>query len=132
MGTRLLMALVAATVNAQEKLQGNWTMLKVEPNDMLQDVPPGNVRVQVRGDRMMLQRLDSEPGKARRIWKAVKSARFQLRLAGNEDMGGPIPALGIYQLSDDAITLCWSQPGGQRPTTFDCSNRLIVLQRRAG
>jgi uncharacterized protein (TIGR03067 family) len=45
------------------------------------------------------------------------------------------PALGIYQLEGDRLTLCWSNASPERPTTFDSPEGspfvLSVLRRQS-
>jgi len=58
----------------------------------------------------------------------------QIEMVGTEGAMRGKSALGIYELADDRLTICYTMPGNPRPTDFDSkpgSGAFLVTWKRA-
>jgi uncharacterized protein (TIGR03067 family) len=117
-----------------EKLQGTWTITLAEkhgakqPEEKLKDL-----RVVIEGDSMCFK-TGGQDGERATIKldpsKTPKAIDFLPVVADKEKK----PSLGIYELREDTLKLCWRKEGGERPTEFatkadDRDLVLMILKR---
>ena len=118
-----------------EKFQGTWTVSLMEkrgekqPEEKLKDL-----RVVIAGDAMCFK-MGGQDGERATIKldpsKTPKAIDLQPATPGRNETR---PSLGIYELKDDTLKLCWRKEGGERPTEFatkadDRDLVLMILKR---
>ncbi|HPD17281.1 MAG TPA: TIGR03067 domain-containing protein [Planctomycetota bacterium] len=137
----LWMSVLVSLVGAAEepadaqKMQGTWTIEAAEKHGEKQPADALKaLRAVIKDDTFVFKMGDQEAEKATIKLdpaKTPKAIDFQpASVAGTEKK----PSLGIYELKDDTLRLCWRKEGGARPTEFatsadDRDSVLMVLKR---
>ena len=118
----VLCLLVAAKDDANKKdqdaMQGDWACERFVRDGMaFDDDAAGALFRTVKGSSYTVYRFRKAIGGGTFKLDATKSPRhIDLALSDGPAKGKVIP--GIYKLEKDALTLCYAQPGGKRPTEF--------------
>jgi uncharacterized protein (TIGR03067 family) len=100
-------------------LVGRWAAVKVIGYDKDESGPNKDLTYTFTADARWLIREDE--GKGRDV---VKGSTIDLRT----DAGRVIP--GVYDLSDDTLTLCLADVGDERPTELKAGPRLTYLEMK--
>ena len=111
--------------NDLDRLQGTWNVVAVSVVKGSREADPTKTSIVVKGDTVTILNKD-RPGQAMTV-------RFVLRpstkpkgidvLPPPGEAEKPLP--GIYDLDGDNLTVCFGEPGSERPTAF-------VTQREGG
>jgi uncharacterized protein (TIGR03067 family) len=74
----------------------------------------------VKDDSYTVYRFRKKVGSGKFTIDATKSPREITIIPDAPPKGKPAPAIpGIYKIDGDRITMCYSTPGGKRPTKFE-------------
>jgi uncharacterized protein (TIGR03067 family) len=113
-----------------EKIQGTWTILSMErggekgPEDKIK-----NTKVVITDGLMTIK----DPMREERANFKLDPAKNPKTIDFTPEKGKEGVVEGIYELKGDTLKLCFTKPGGTRPTEFaskaGTANVLIVLQR---
>jgi len=97
-----------------KNLQGTWMALTFEANG--EKVPAEDakkIKLTIKDNKWTLERSDGTNQGTIKLDPAKDPKQFDAVL---EDSSDTVP--GIYELKDGTLKMCWSNPGGDRPTTF--------------
>ena len=98
-----------------KKMSGTWEVVRAEKNGS--PVPEEirkTIRVEFEGDIMRIRDARGIDKSRYTIDANAKPHSIEFLLGSNRETF----ALGIYELNDGKLTLCWSKQGGVRPTKF--------------
>jgi len=119
----------AAVKEDMKLLQGNWTVVSIQVNS--KDLPKdkiGDPNATIKGDEYRIHdfrlRITIDPTKKPKT----------IDMDGKDGNGKPLSMIGIYELADDTLRICFAKPGAkERPTKMetmpDSGQSLIVYKR---
>jgi uncharacterized protein (TIGR03067 family) len=129
---------VAAPVPAEkekkdeEKIQGTWTVVSLESGGKkAPDDDVKNVKFVFKDDTVTINDPKREEKAKIKLDASKKPKAIDIQ---PEDKGGDKkPVLGIYELKDDELKICFAKGGGERPTELvskaGTEQSLVVLKR---
>lgn len=97
-----------------QKLQGVWIATSFEANG--DKVPPDEVKkvkLTIKDNKWVLDRPDGTNQGTIKLDGSKNPKTFDAAL---EDSSDSVP--GIYEFKDGVLKMCWTNPGGDRPTNF--------------
>jgi uncharacterized protein (TIGR03067 family) len=114
-----------------KKLQGEWVAIAMEENgEKRPEDGLKKVKLTLKGDQWTFQREDDMLSGTIKLDATKKPKNSDATVEGSGDT-----VLGIYEIDGDTWKLCYSNPGGERPTDFtakaDSGRTLIVMKRGA-
>ncbi len=116
----------------QDKFKGTWIVESAEHKGQASEEGKGD-EVTFDGDQVTIKRANGEERKGTiKIdpTKKPKTIDFTPSDGDNKDKIHP----GIYELKDDTLKVCFSQPDNERPTAFstkaDSEEMLYVFKRK--
>jgi uncharacterized protein (TIGR03067 family) len=120
-------------VAAKGDLQGTWTCTSgVIDGKPLAEETAKRLRLTLTADRYKTERGDEVLFDSTYTIDAAKNPK-QIDMIGTEGELKGRPALGIYRLEGDMLTICYVMPGGQRPAAFESkpqSGVYVVVWKR--
>ncbi len=104
---------------AMQKIEGNWTCASaVVDGKALPEATVQLLRLTLTRDRYTT-RKDSEVLFDSTYTTDVTKHPKQINMVGTEGALQGKEAHGIYRLDGDTLTICYTMPGKERPTTFE-------------
>lgn len=98
-----------------KKLGGTWVVMRAEKNGApIPEEVRKTIRVEFEGDIMRIHDSRGIDKSRFTLDPSVKPHSIEFLLGTNRETF----ALGIYELNEGKLTLCWSKQGGVRPTKF--------------
>jgi RNA polymerase sigma factor (sigma-70 family) len=98
-----------------EKLQGTWASISVLAKGKAAPADQQHGTVVIAGSTV--NELGSPPSHARALTIDASHTPAWINIAS----GTGAPTLGIIEIQDDQFQMCWTDPGGVRPTEFTTS-----------
>jgi uncharacterized protein (TIGR03067 family) len=101
-----------------KKFQGTWTFEFIESGGKV--IPPDNFKgmtVTFEGDKYVVKKGDEVMTAARQKLDPSKSPKA-LDVTVTEGLNKGTVILGIYEISDDTLKVCFDPEGKKRPTEF--------------
>jgi uncharacterized protein (TIGR03067 family) len=97
-----------------DKIQGTWVATAGEENgEKFPEEVVKKMKMTLKGDEWTFQRGDETLNGTMKLDPSKKIKTFDAKVEGQGDA-----VLGIYELEGDNWKICWSAPGGDRPTEF--------------
>src|SRR5262249_18708418 len=97
-----------------KNLQGVWVAVSFEANgDKVPADEVKKIKLTVKDNKWVLERGDGTNQGTIKLDASKNPKQFDAAL---EDSADSVP--GIYELKDGTLKMCWSNPGGERPTSF--------------
>jgi len=105
----------AVARDEMKKLAGTWEVVRAEKNGtpVPEDVRK-SIRVEFEGDVMRIRDTRGTDKSRYTIDPSARPHSIEFLLGVNRETF----ALGIYELNEGKLTLCWSKQGGVRPAKF--------------
>lgn len=124
---------VLSFADDREKLAGTWTCASATIDGSPLGAETAKLlTLTLSADRFKTQRGDQVLFDSTYSIDATKDPK-QIDMIGTEGELKGKPALGIYKLEGDKLTLCYTMPGKERPAAFESAAKsgvyLIVWQR---
>lgn len=118
----------------RKRIEGVWKIVSLEINGQkLNDAEVDKLRVVNGPSGVWSLRLDEqEISKGTSQFEPTRQPK-RIDFTVTEGNGAGNQHLGIYQLAEDSRTLCFAQPGGDRPSEFSAaagSNHILVVLQR--
>ena len=100
-------------------LQGTWTCVTATIDGKPLDAKvAAKLRLVMTADRYRTERGDEVLFDSTYRLDAAHDPKY-IEMTGTEGEAAGTPALGIYSLEGDTLKICYTMPGGHRPTTFE-------------
>jgi uncharacterized protein (TIGR03067 family) len=97
-----------------KSLQGVWTAVSFEANgEKVPEEDAKKIKLTVKENKWVLERGDGTNQGTIKLDASKNPKQFDAALEDSSDS-----VLGIYEVKDGTLKMCWSNPGGDRPTTF--------------
>jgi hypothetical protein len=126
-------SLIADDADARKQLAGSWTCASATIDGTPLAAETAKVlTLTLTADRFKTQRGEQVLFDSTYTVDAAKEPK-QIDMIGTEGELKGKPALGIYKLDGDRLTLCYTMPGSERPAKFESAPKsgvyLIEWQR---
>jgi len=96
-----------------KNLQGAWTALTFGANgEKVPEEDAKKIKLTIKDNKWVLERGEGTNQGTIKLDPSKNPKQFDAAL----DEGDSVP--GIYELKDGTLTMCWTNPGGERPTSF--------------
>jgi uncharacterized protein (TIGR03067 family) len=123
--------IVVAAQADTETIQGTWSVVKATKKG--KEAPEEEikqVRLIFKGNNVTVNDGKRDEEATFKLDPAKKPKEIDITPGGgNADQAVP----GIYEMTGDDLKICFSRPGGERPTNFDATpeskNSLLILKR---
>lgn len=122
--------IVVAAQGDTETIQGSWSVVKATkrgkeaPEDEIKQV-----KLTFKGNTVTVNDGKRDEEASFKLDPAKKPKEIDITPGGNAEKAVP----GIYELTGDDLKICFSGPGGVRPTTFEATpeskHSLLILKR---
>jgi uncharacterized protein (TIGR03067 family) len=97
-----------------KSLQGVWSAVTFEANgEKVPEDDAKKIKLTIKESKWVLERPDGTNQGTIKLDPSKSPKHFDAAL---EDSGDSVP--GIYELKDGTLKMCWTAPGGERPTSF--------------
>ncbi len=97
-----------------KKLQGAWSVVTLEANgEKVPEEDAKKMKLTVKDNKWVMERGDGTIQGTIKLDPSKNPKQFDAAL---EDSGDT--ALGIYEFKEGTLRMCWTNPGGERPTSF--------------
>ena len=116
--------------NDAKKIIGHWDLVKAVKDG--KPAPGGemkDMKVEITKDQLII----TMPG---RISK--ETAKYKLDMKSkprsidiSPQVAGDVTVKGIYKFDKGELTMCWGEPGAERPTKFDDKSKALLVLRKA-
>jgi len=109
---------------------GNWEVVKAMKDGK---PPPGgetkDMKIEITKDQLLITMggRDRKQMAGYKLDTKSKPRGIDIMPKG----AGDKPIKGIYKLEKAELTMCWGQPGADRPAKFDDQNRVLLVLRKA-
>jgi uncharacterized protein (TIGR03067 family) len=110
-----------------KKLQGQWTVESLEANgEKLPADEAKKMKLTIKDNNWTLDRGDDTTKGTIKLAPTKNPKEFDALLEGSSDA-----VLGLYEIKGDTLKMCWTNPGGERPSAFkgDDGKTLVVYKK---
>jgi uncharacterized protein (TIGR03067 family) len=111
-----------------KKIQGQWTVESLEANgEKLPADEAKKMKLTIKDENWTLDRGDDTTKGTIKLAPSKNPKEFDAMIEGSGDA-----VLGLYELKGDTLKMCWTSPGGERPTAFKGDDgKTLVFYKKA-
>jgi uncharacterized protein (TIGR03067 family) len=107
------------------RLKGDWVVVSLERDGKADASMVGAIRTQSEQEYTLTPKTGAKVSGTKSINPTAKLKTFDMKPTSGKYKDKTL--LGIYQLDGDKLTMCFAEPGQERPTEFASKAGLVLV-----